>query len=77
MSEERKKLPELEGDDLELKEKLEMLWTVCPKAGEGKEHDQYIDGVDTGEAGAQRLVGSGESNGNGTEVRIKFTQPKR
>jgi hypothetical protein len=61
----------------ELREKLEALWTVCPVPGHGQENDVYIDGVDSDEAGASRLVGSGESGPTGSEVRIKFRQSKR
>jgi hypothetical protein len=63
-------------EDSELKNILESFWTACPEPGYLKEYDGYVSGVDSGEAGAERLMPSGEA-GHGSEVRIRFRQPKR
>lgn len=58
-----------------LKDQLEAIWTICPAPGEKKEYDRYVDMGSMGstEAGATR---NPYGNATGTEVRIKFTQPK-
>ena len=74
MKEVKKEQPELSTEEQELKEKLEALWTVCPEKAGYTEDDQYIEGLDSDEAGATRIK---DESGNGTGVRIKFRQPKR
>jgi hypothetical protein len=54
-----------------LKDQLAALWTVCPAPNQGSEHDQFIDGIESDDTGASRIVGSGKGAG-GSGVRIKF-----